>query len=376
MAFVGASIRAAKAASENYALNKKIENLENIDSKSVLDFYQGDKRLLVASDLVDGLVSAEINNKSVDSEKINDYLNILNKEFQVMKNNNQIGSNAQIIALGLAIRELSVAMELEKRKLQELEEEFKKELSDFINGSEKIIGESINSINKEKEKIIKSVNDYFNQHKIELSKNIDKLNSLEAEINNNIESKIKYFEGKVFENIEHELELISSFKKALNDNMRISIENNNNYFQNIINLFNTDKESIIKDIKEQMISFENKFIECKEVLQDDFNKFKIKISNDLASTDDKFERKNKESLDAIISLKLSIENSLKTIKRDIKEQREYQEEIQECMQTENSKKFRNITVVITFILMFQIFLSLFFAKKLGLIDLDFITVFL
>lgn len=119
MAFIGAGLKVSKGLARKAELKSQIENLKLLNDNPVLDFYEGEQRLIYALDICEAIILHYVDATNELSSDYSEILDLIAREYQMSQDklSNETASKAQVYALGLAIKELSLSNDADKNQL-------------------------------------------------------------------------------------------------------------------------------------------------------------------------------------------------------------------------------------------------------------------
>lgn len=119
MAFIGAGLKVSKGLARKAELKSQIENLKLLNDNPVLDFYEGEQRLIYALDICEAIILHYVDATNELSSNYSEILDLIAREYQMSQDklSNETASKAQVYALGLAIKELSLSNDADKNQL-------------------------------------------------------------------------------------------------------------------------------------------------------------------------------------------------------------------------------------------------------------------
>lgn len=127
MAMWSAGITIGQGFANKTKLESKIKSLKLLDESSVLDFYKGEQRLIYALDICDALI---LDRAANDIQNYTKFLNIIEREYLMSQEglSHENASKAQVYALGLAIKEIALINDADKKQIDEDQEKTDKEI--------------------------------------------------------------------------------------------------------------------------------------------------------------------------------------------------------------------------------------------------------
>lgn len=119
MAFIGAGLKVSKGLARKAELKSQIENLKLLNDNPVLDFYEGEQRLIYALDICEAIILHYVDATNELSSNYSEILDLIAREYKMSQDklSNETASKAQVYALGLAIKELSLSNDADKNQL-------------------------------------------------------------------------------------------------------------------------------------------------------------------------------------------------------------------------------------------------------------------
>lgn len=135
MAFFGTGLKIAKGFARKEYLISAIEQNKKIKELPILDFYTGIQRLNHAIDLCDAITDNVFTGQGHSQLVLHSSLNSLQKEYKMNKEalESEAATKAQIYALGLAIKELSIGLEIEKKEFETILRKSSENFQNMIN---------------------------------------------------------------------------------------------------------------------------------------------------------------------------------------------------------------------------------------------------
>lgn len=376
--FLGPGVKAGIEIHKNNQLKKQIEFQNKVKENTILDLFQGEQRFVIANELTDSLIQIELEKEDLEKETINDYLENLNKEFNMVKSstsnhtspNEQNIQKTQLFALGLAIKELSIGLEQEKRLIKSLEEQFQSDLSNTIAENNTLHQQAITQFEKEKKSLISDM-----ENQISLLQETS--NKLEKGINQNLEQN----NATIKTYLDEEKSAIHSLSERIEKELTNFINQSTLQHQENIKNFSLEKAKVINEFQQEVITFRenSKKLEenirlrlqhSSELLQTQLTTEKVGFQN-LArnlfnSINERFSENIRVTNDIKKNLIQSNEIYLQNIKTNTTQQLQEFLAIQTTIQSENAKKNKYIWSAIILILLIQIlgFGFLFFSNRI------------
>lgn len=127
MAFIGTGLKIGKGLARKAELQSQIDNLMLLNESPILDFYKGEQRLIYALDICDALI---LDSAANDIKSYTKFLNIIEREYLMSQESlsHENASKAQVYALGLAIKEIALTNDADKKQIDEDQEKTDKEI--------------------------------------------------------------------------------------------------------------------------------------------------------------------------------------------------------------------------------------------------------